>query len=112
MALPEVRCDGEPPFAAAACHGDCAAAALLPRTVKGRFMPLADMEFALPHPVSHLAVFGRCRSLRVSGLGQCRAAAHDLLGGEAVPVEVRGGVLTLSSRLHSEEDSLSFCRNG
>ena len=83
-----------------------------PRTVKGRFMPLADMEFALPHPVSHLAVFGHCRSLRVSGLGQCRAAARDLLGGEAVPVEVRGGVLTLSSRLHSEEDSLSFCRNG
>ena len=96
MALPEVRCDGEPPFAAAACHGDCAAAALLPRTVKGRFMPLAELELALPHPVSHLAVFGRCRSLRVSGLGQCRAAARDLIGGEAVPVEVRDGVLMLS----------------
>ena len=96
MALPEIRCDGEPPFAAAACHGDCAAAALLPRTVKGRFMPLAELELALPHPVTHLAVFGRCRSLRVSGLGQCRAVARDLLGGEAVPVEVRDGVLALS----------------
>lgn len=72
------------------------AAAPPPRTVKGRFMPLADMEFALPHPVSHLAVFGRCRSLRVSGLGQCRAATRDLIGGEAVPVEVRDGVLMLS----------------
>ena len=59
-------------------------------------MPLAELELTLPHPVSHLAVFGRCRSLRVSGLGQRRAAARDLLGGEAVPVEVRGGVLTLS----------------
>lgn len=96
MAMPEVNCDGEPPFVAASCHGTCAAVALLPRTRENRFMPLADLRIDLPHPVSHLAIFGSCRSLRIVGTGVRRAEARDLLGGEAVALSHCDGELTIS----------------
>ena len=94
--LPTVRCEDEPPFAAASCHGDCAAIALLPRTQRRRFAPLADVEWHLPRAVSALAVFGCYRSLRITGLGPCRAWASDLLGGPSVPLPCSQGTLALS----------------
>lgn len=94
--LPTVRCEGEPPFAAASCHGDCAAIALLPRTQRRRFAPLADVEWHLPRAVSALAVFGCYRSLRIAGLGPCRAWASDLLGGPSVALPCSQGTLALS----------------
>jgi hypothetical protein len=68
MSLPEVRCDGEPPYILCSRHpGDAVAVGSLPRVSTGRkvYYPLADVTIRVENIHNPIGIFGRFKSLEI-----------------------------------------------
>jgi len=108
LLLPEVKCDGEPPFVLASRNpnGAVTVATLGRRnTQKGAYMPRADVRLTLPETPGYLGALGRFGSLELH-LPEPFAGkifAQDMMGGEAEDITAQvtadGNTLRFSGAL-------------